>query len=83
MSNAITIIVKKHRYADDFYRAVYGTVTTVPIRHSVESAEDGLRGARNRVIYLVDLDLSEISYLKRLHEFRNIIFVVYWKEPAP
>jgi hypothetical protein len=83
MSNAITIIAKTRTHADDFYRAVYSTVTTVPIRHSVESAEAGLRGARNRVIYLVDLDLPEIAYLKQLHGSRNTSFVVYWKEPAP
>lgn len=83
MSNAITVIAKTHQHAEDFCRAVYATITTVPIRHSVESAENALRAARNRVIYLVDLDLSEISYLKSLHESRNIIFAVYWKEPAP
>ncbi len=83
MSNAITIIAKTHRHADDFARAIYGTVTTVPIRHSVESAKEGLRGARSRIIYLVDLDLPEISFFKSMHESRNLIFVVYWKEPVP
>ncbi len=79
----VTVIAKTHNHADRFAQEIYFTLNHVPIRGSFASAEYCLRGARNRIIYLVDLDLSEISYLKQLHESRNFIFEVYWKEPAP
>ena len=82
-TNFVTIIAKTHNHADRFAQEIYPTLNHVPIRGSLAMAESCLRAARNRVIYLVDLDLAEIKYLKQLHESRNLIFVVYWKEPSP
>jgi len=83
MSNVfVTVIAKTHSHADNFASCIYPTLNHAPIRGSLAMAESCLRAARNRIIYLVDLELSEISYLKQLHGSRNIIFVVYWQEPA-
>ena len=82
MSNAITVIAKTYQHAENTCRVLYGTLTTVPIRYSVEQAKEGLRGARNRIIYLIDLDHSEIVFFKSMHGSRNCIFVAYWQEPA-
>ena len=79
----VTVIAKTHNHADRFAQEIYPTLNSVPIRLSIESAKENLRGARSRVIYLVDLDLPEISFFKSMHESRNLIFVVYWKEPVP